>query len=157
MSLFCHSQWLLLSARLLLAQTLRLPGIRLENKKMSLVLHFRKAPVSSARELRTRIRDIAEMLGPEGLHVIEGRDALELLPPEIRGKGLAVQGIASGVQRTSLPIYIGDDTSDESAFAAFPAGITIRVGRGRGTVARYMVRDTNEVRKFLERLETKLS
>ncbi len=157
MSLPCHSQWLLLSARLWLAESLRLPGIRLENKKMSLTMHFRTASASAVRELRNRIRDMVEILGPEGLHVIEGSKVVELFPPEIRGKGAAVQDIASRFRRAALPIYVGDDASDESAFAALPVGITIRVGRARGTAARYTLRNPNEVRSFLERLETKLS
>jgi len=157
MSLPCHSQWLLLSARLWLAESLRLPGIRLEDKEMSLAMHLRKAPASAARELRNRIRDMVEMLGSEGLHVIEGSKVLELLPPEIRGKGAAVRDIVSRFPHPAFPIYVGDDGSDESAFAALSAGITIRVGRARGTAARYTLRDTNDVRSFLERLEAKFS
>lgn len=156
-SLACHSQWLLLSIRRWLAQSLRFPGVRLEDKKMSLAIHFRKATASVVDELRTGIRDIVEMLGPEGLHVIEGSKVLELLPPEIRGKGAAVTDIVSHFFATSLPIYVGDDASDESAFAALPTGITIRVGRARGTAARYTLRDPNHVRSFLERLEAELS
>jgi trehalose 6-phosphate phosphatase len=109
------------------------------------------------RDLRSGIRDIVGMLAPEGLHVIEGSNVLELLPPEIEGKGAAVRDIVSGYPRASLPIYLGDDASDESAFAALPAGITIRVGRARGTAARYALRDTSEVHSFLQRLEEKLS
>jgi trehalose 6-phosphate phosphatase len=157
MSLLGHSQWLLLSARLWLAQSLRLPGIRMENKKMSLAMHFRKAPAVAARDLRNRIQEMVEVLGPEGLHVIEGSKVLEVMPPEIRGKGAAVQDIANCFPRAALPIYVGDDASDESAFAALPTGITIRVGRARGSAARYTLRDTNEVRAFLERLAAKLS
>jgi trehalose-phosphatase len=156
MSLSCHSQWLLLSARVWVGQRLGLPGVRVEDKEMSLAVHFRKAPVSAIRDLRSGIRDIVEMLGPEGLHVIEGSNVLELLPPEIQGKGAAVRNIVNGL-RVSLPIYLGDDPSDESAFAALPSGITIRVGRTRRTAARYSLRDTKEVGKFLTRLEAKLS
>jgi trehalose 6-phosphate phosphatase len=157
MSLPCHSQWLLLSARLWLAQCLRLPGIRLEDKTMSLAIHFRNAPVSVIRDLRSGIRDIVGMLAPEGLHVIEGSNVLELLPPEIEGKGAAVRDIVNRSPGESLPIYLSDDASDESAFEALPAGITIRVGRARGTAARYTLRDPSEVHSFLQRLEEKLS
>lgn len=157
MSLLCHSQWLLLSARLWLAQSLRLPGIRMENKKMSLAMHFRKAPASAARELRNRIKEMVEMLGQEGLHVIEGSKVLEVMPPEIRGKGAAVRNIVSCFPRAAFPIYIGDDASDESAFAVLPDGITVRVGQARGSVARYTLRDPTDVKRFLERMEADLS
>lgn len=157
LSLAGHSQFLLLSAKVWAGQRLRLPGVRVEDKTMSLAIHFRNALVSVIRDLRSGIRDIVEMLGPEGLHVIEGSNVLELLPPEIEGKGAAVRSIVGGSLRASLPIYLGDDASDESAFAALPAGITIRVGRARGTAARYTLRDTSEVHSFLQRLEEKLS
>ena len=157
MSLCGHSEWLLLSARLWLAQRLtQYPGVRLEDKELSLAVHFRSAPDAVLYELRSEVRNIVEMLGPEGLHVVEGSKVLELLPPEIRGKGTSVQVIASGFPRALLPIYIGDDASDESAFSALPSGVTIRVGRGASTAACYTLRDTNEVRTFLGRLEAEL-
>jgi trehalose 6-phosphate phosphatase len=56
-----------------------------------------------------------------------------------------------------LPIYVGDDASDEAAFAALPSGITVHVGSARHTAARYSLRDPGEVRSFLQRLEGELS
>ncbi len=157
MSISGSSQWLLLSARLWLAQRLRFPGVRLEDKGLSLAIHFRNAPTSVVRDVRSEVRNIVTLLEPKGLHVIEGSKVLELLPPEIRGKGAAVRNIVSGSHGASLPIYAGDDASDESAFAALPAGITVRVGAARHTAARYSLRDPNELCSFLARLETQLS
>jgi trehalose 6-phosphate phosphatase len=157
MSLATRSEWLLFCARLLLTKMPPLPGIHLEDKEMSLAMHFRKAPAPATRELRTTIRDLVDMLGPDGLHVVEGSNVLELLPPEIPGKGAAVRNIVRGLPLTLLPIYVGNDPSDESAFAALPAGITVHVGDARHTTARYSLRDPGEVRSFLQRLEGELS
>jgi len=157
MSLASRSEWLLFCARLLLTRMPHLPGIRLEDKEMSLAMHYRQAPTPVARELRTEVQELVEMLGPDGLHVVEGSKVLELLPPEIRNKGAAVQEIVRGLPLALLPIYIGNDASDESAFAALSTGITVHVGRTRRTAARYSLRDPWEVRSFLQRLEGELS
>jgi trehalose-6-phosphatase len=49
---------------------------------------------------------------------------------------------------------VGDDDSDESAFAALADQITVRVGRKRGTHARFYVRNPAGVHDFLIRLES---
>jgi trehalose-phosphatase len=50
----------------------------------------------------------------------------------------------------ALPIYIGDDTTDEDAFAALPEdALTIRVGWHPETHARFWVPDVCAVRRFL--------
>jgi trehalose-phosphatase len=51
---------------------------------------------------------------------------------------------------SALPIYIGDDTTDEDAFAALPAdSITVRVGGHPETCARFWVPDIAAVRRML--------
>jgi trehalose 6-phosphate phosphatase len=156
MSLSRQSKELLLSAKHSLAAMLRIPGIRLEDKGMSIAMHFRKAPASSISRLRAGIRDLSQEFGSTGLHVVEGSKVLELLPPEVQGKGAAVRNLVLSYP-AALHIYVGDDASDESAFAALPQGVTVRVGRIRRTAARYMLSDANEVESFLEHLEGKLS
>ena len=56
----------------------------------------------------------------------------------------------------ALPIYIGNDRTDESAFAALASGITARVGAAKPTRAHYALRDCVEVARFLEQLEKEL-
>ena len=61
-----------------------------------------------------------------------------------------------------MPIYLGDDITDEDAFEAFEGrGIGIFVGRaddpqvsGRTTSADYVLRTTQEVERFLDTLTT---
>jgi trehalose-phosphatase len=55
--------------------------------------------------------------------------------------------------RGALPIYLGDDTTDESAFAELRRGITVRVGGHRRTKARFYLRNPDEVMGFLETVE----
>ena len=56
-----------------------------------------------------------------------------------------------------LPIYIGDDFTDERAFRALRKGITILVGSRRSTSAHYSLRNPAQVSAFLERLERVVS
>jgi len=55
--------------------------------------------------------------------------------------------------RGALPIYFGDDLSDEPAFAAARKGIPILVGKRRATRAKYSLRGPAEVAVALSRLE----
>jgi trehalose 6-phosphate phosphatase len=49
-----------------------------------------------------------------------------------------------------MPIYIGDDLTDEDAFKLLKnSGLTIFVGRPKKSNARYYIKDTNEVLDFL--------
>jgi trehalose-phosphatase len=68
------------------------------------------------------------------------------------GKGAAAEEFLAQWETPALPIYMGDDTTDESAFAALRAGITVRVGVTRRTRARFRLRDPREVWDFLRRL-----
>jgi len=151
------AQSLLLRAQRMLTQPLgKLPGIRIEDKEFSFAVHYRGAPPDVVRRARTIIRDILIPLEPD-LRLLEGKKIWEVLPREVEGKGAAVCGALKALPRSSLPIYVGDDITDESAFAVLPRGITVRVGRARHTKARYKLRNPDEVRDFLERLEVELS
>jgi trehalose-6-phosphatase len=53
----------------------------------------------------------------------------------------------------TLPVIAGDDDADESAFAASPSGLTVRVGWSQNTEAKYYVRTPREMWEFLRRVE----
>jgi trehalose-phosphatase len=79
---------------------------------------------------------------------------VEVVPAIPWNKGHAVQWICREVLRgLALPIYIGDDTTDEDAFGAIPEGITIRVGDPAQTEAQYLLPDVTAVGGFLTWLE----
>jgi trehalose 6-phosphate phosphatase len=52
----------------------------------------------------------------------------------------------------TLPLYLGDDVTDEDAFAAIPNGIAVHVGEPSNTCASYWVPDLTAVRDFLSTL-----
>lgn len=75
---------------------------------------------------------------------------LEVKPQIDWHKGYAIKWIAKEILPSpSLPIYIGDDVTDEDAFAAIPEGITIRVGESAGTRAQFLLPDVHAVGQFL--------
>ena len=64
--------------------------------------------------------------------------------------------VLAGLPASTLPIYVGDDVTDESAFTALKRGVTIRVGLPRRTRARFRLRNPLEVWEFLRRLEKEI-
>ena len=80
----------------------------------------------------------------------------EILPHQIDGKGSAIRGLLSQEPPSTLPIIVGDDLTDERAFAVLPCGQTVRVGKNLRTRARYLLRDPEEVKVFLQKLEVEI-
>lgn len=72
-------------------------------------------------------------------------------------KGEAIKWLLAHVgQPDALVVFVGGDPTDEDAFAALPDGISVRVGHGPETAARYHVDGPDGVRKFLEWLRDQL-
>jgi trehalose-phosphatase len=127
-------------------------GVLIEDKDVAFAVHHRHASepeMVRARRLLDRV--IGEHAG--ALRMVPGDRVWEVLPREIRGKGDAVRREWRLRLPRALPIYIGNDGTDESAFAALAEGITARVGAAKPTRAHYALRDCAEVARFLERLE----
>ena len=132
------------------------PGVRVEDKRMSVSVHTRGA---SRRERQQAHDLLASTLRPfSHLYVLPGSQVWEVLPRQIMGKGAAIRDAVRRVRSPYLPIYVGDDTTDEPAFALLDRGITVKVGgSGRETRARYWLASPAEVRGFIERLEGELA
>ena len=148
---------LLRRAKRWLAQWLpALPGIELEDKGFALAVHYRGARLPVVR-LAGLIVLLARDLSRAGLHLLKGKNIWELLPRAVGGKGRATQGLLEGLPADTMPIFIGDDTTDESAFAVIRHGLAVRVGGPTKTQAPFCLRNPGEVREFLERLEAVIS
>jgi trehalose-phosphatase len=143
--------------RLVLAQLPRLfPGILVENKGISYAVHFRGMPPDAQRRVRAWVRRLVVRVRPD-LGVIQSQHACEIVPSQVRGKGVAMREFTRGLRTPFLPIYVGDDLTDEPAFVALRRGITVRVGDFPRTKARFRLRNPEEVCAFLERIEEELS
>lgn len=107
-------------------------GAVVENKAITATVHFRNAPDERVPEVREAVSDALDRFG-DGIRCTDGKAILELRPAVRWHKGMAVSLLADAGPERWLPIYIGDDTTDESAFRAVkPDGIAIHVGDGDG-------------------------
>jgi trehalose-phosphatase len=132
------------------------PGVRIEDKRMSVSVHTRGASLRARRQAHDLLASTLRQCSH--LYVLTGSQVWDVLPRQISGKGAAIRDAVRRVRSSFLPIYVGDDTTDESAFALLDRGITVKVGTSnRDTRARYWLASPTEVRGFIERLEGELS
>jgi trehalose 6-phosphate phosphatase len=133
------------------------PKVWIENKILSLSVHLLAASADDERRVRRQVRS---WLRPfrQDLRCFENLRDVDILPRPIAGKGHAVLHVLAAQKlRGALPIYFGDDFSDEPAFAAVRGGISVLVGAPRLTRARFLLRDPVEVGVALTRLEAVLA
>jgi trehalose-phosphatase len=132
------------------------PGIHVEDKGVSFAVHFRGASPEAGRRVQAWIRGLLTRICID-FRLIQSNHACEIVPRHVRGKGVAMREFTRGLLTPFLPIYVGDDLTDEPAFVALRRGITVRVGPVSRTKARFHLRNPEEVCAFLERLEEELS
>ena len=99
----------------LFAATVDWPTEWIENKSLSLSLHYRQSPEPEKSHLA--LERIAEAAEEVGLYSRFGRMLLEILPPVDADKGTAIRSLLDerGLTRA---LYAGDDTTDLDAFRA---------------------------------------
>lgn len=106
----------------------RMPGVLLEDKGLSIAIHYRAAP-----ELRPSLRRIVDEVMAElapSYHVLDGNCVLEIKPSAI-SKADAVRAFMREAPFAGRrPIYVGDDVTDLDGFAAAEraGGISVAVG-----------------------------
>jgi trehalose 6-phosphate phosphatase len=133
-----------------------MPGVWVEDKGPVFAVHYRGAANGDVGSARAAVLATMAPLSTD-FRVVANKYAWEILPRAIGDKGTAVQRELNLFGRPQLSFYIGDDATDEPAFAALPDGVTIRVGRRALTRAKFQLRDPAEVRSFLEKLDMELS
>lgn len=128
-------------------------GPRVERKRCSLVLHTRGLPAAQAAEaesacLRAWEPELAR--GGLGLDRLDG--GLELRARG-RDKGTVARELIAAEPLESLPVYLGDDATDEDVFREVrTCGFAIRVGPGdRPSLATGRLRSPEAVVTFLKR------
>lgn len=121
---------------------------RVENKTAGLAFHFRHAP-SEADVVRSAAQHLAEK---HGLSVLEGKMVVELTLG-VRNKGDAIEAFMSEPEFAGrTPLAIGDDRTDEDAFAAARdlGGAGVLVGAARPSAAVWRLQDAAAVSAWLE-------
>jgi trehalose-phosphatase len=133
-----------------------LRGVWIEDKGPILAVHVRGAVASVRRRTSDVVQEVMRRFQPK-LGVLPGSRVWEVIPRELQGKGATVRALLREMPPATLPIYLGDDATDETAFAALRHGITVCVGGRRPTKARFDLLSPQEVRIFLKELESELA
>ena len=126
----------------------RHPSLLLEDKGLTLALHYRQAPRLAAYVHRL-MGQLATLHGPD-LELQCGKFVVEIKPAGI-DKGTAIREyLSESPFRGRLAVFIGDDRNDEPGFAAVNAqgGISIKVGKGP-SCARFRLPDVAAVHQWL--------
>jgi trehalose 6-phosphate phosphatase len=125
-----------------------LPGVWIEDKRLAFVLHHRDAPAGVRTLARRRVR--AAFRSSSAVRLFESAHGLEVVSRDVAGKGATVrQLLRQPALRSAVPIYLGDDFSDEGGFLAARRGVTVKVGKTRPTAAHYRVAGVGQVRELL--------
>ena len=127
----------------------KIAGVVIEDKVVSLAVHYRKA---RSRTSVRRLLLIAAAALP-GARIIEGKMVVNVLPAGAPDKGTALLDLRKRLHCTSA-IYVGDDENDEDIFALTTQGhvLGIRVGRSRITQAKFFVPNQVAVDRLLAKL-----
>lgn len=123
-------------------------GLLMEEKPGSVTLHFRQRP-----DLDEKVREVvdAAVAGEDGLQVQAGKMVFEV-KAHAGDKGAAIEFFMNEAPFAGrVPIFIGDDVTDEAGFAVVNkrGGVSIKVGDGE-TTADYTLDDPEAVMDWLE-------
>jgi trehalose 6-phosphate phosphatase len=127
-------------------------GVVAEDKGFSIALHYRQAPEREA-QVREAVAKICAEPWEAPLEILPGKAVIEIKHAGFT-KGTAVRELMARVPfKGRTPVFIGDDTTDESVFAILPEldGIGFSVGRAVAGVAGCFDAPAS-VRAWLERL-----
>ena len=122
------------------------PGLILENKRVTLALHYRNRP-----ELENAVQEfVANLDLPASMESLRGRKVIEVKPRRMN-KGEAIRRFMSEppfMGRT--PVFAGDDVTDESGFKVVNelGGVSVKVGDG-ATAAKWRLAGVSDVLEWL--------
>jgi trehalose 6-phosphate phosphatase len=142
--------------RWLTAHVLANRGFWVEDKEAAIGLHYRSADPVEARRLCDRFAEFIAHTTP-GLQLMRLKKIDEAMP-NIAGKNRAVTTAIERLPHSHRAVYIGDDVTDEDAFAALrPDDVGIVVGDVRASLAQYRLPNPQSVAAQLTALDAFLS
>jgi trehalose 6-phosphate phosphatase len=132
----------------------RFPGTLLEDKGYSIAMHFRANLALEAPLLAAANEFVA--LHP-GLEVLAGKAVIEFKPKGYDKASACAELLQATPFAGRMPVFLGDDVTDEVVFRMLPefSGIGISVGRTMEG-AQYMLRSPAMVRSWLRKLTGEL-
>ena len=124
-----------------------IPGLLVEHKPAGIALHYRNAP-TRADEVHAFAAQLSEGRGWDLKH---GKFVIEIVPAGVH-KGRAVDLLMQDEPfRGAVPVFVGDDLTDEDGFAAVlrHGGHAVAVGERPSQLAGYRLPDPAAVREWL--------
>ncbi|PSR36999.1 MAG: trehalose-phosphatase [Sulfobacillus thermosulfidooxidans] len=126
-------------------------GLLIEDKTYSFSVHYRQVAAAEGPAVARRVREA--MTGIEAIEIVPAKLCWEIRPKPGPTKADAVHVLWQRVQAIlpspTLAVVIGDDRTDEDAFAALPSAVTIHVGDGP-TTAQWTLPSPAAVRALLQ-------
>jgi trehalose-phosphatase len=128
-------------------------GIQIERKRYAIAIHYRNVDTKKIPRIIKIVNNMMDSYSEFSKG--KGKKILEVKPTADWHKGKAVQWILAELGLSSsggyLPVYVGDDITDEDAFRTVAdEGLGILVGdHGQPTAARYQLKDVKQVKQFL--------
>ncbi|MCD6358535.1 MAG: trehalose-phosphatase [Dehalococcoidia bacterium] len=136
-------------------------GVLVENKGLSISIHYRMAAETSIGEIESALTRATDILHTQGkFKLYQGKKTYELRPATSYDKGKAVTILTDRYRElwrrgSILSIFMGDDLTDENGFKVINenGGISIFVGeKNSSSAAHYFLKSPLEVEQFLNRL-----
>lgn len=126
-----------------------LPGTFVEHKSLTLSLHYRLAGVENLPLVEAAAAACAGKFPSLKIHT--GKMVSEFRPDVAWNKGYALKRLLKGLGLpAAAALYMGDDATDEDAFAALNGlGTSLHVGNSTDTRARYRLHDPDDTAEFL--------
>lgn len=126
------------------------PGLDLEDKGLSLTVHFRRSRAKTAAQ--AAIRQAVGRLSAR-LRLIPGKCVINIVPGRGPNKGDAVVALRLK-EKADLALYVGDDVTDEDVFCLDQPGrlLGVRIGHSATSAAAYFLRNQVEVDDLLRHL-----
>ncbi|MGJ3262576.1 MAG: trehalose-phosphatase [Salinarimonas sp.] len=131
-------------------------GAKIERKAVSITVHWRGAACGDVARIEAHVE--AVVAAHETLRKSRGKKVFQVQPRTDWDKGRAVRWLLDHTPMAEgdpCPLFVGDDLTDEDAFAALGGegiGIVVRDGDdgARATAADYALDDPDAVRRFLD-------
>jgi trehalose-phosphatase len=132
-------------------------GVLIENKGLTLSIHYRLAKETAVKKIKKLFLEAIESGEVrDNLQITEGKKVLEVRPPVEWNKGKAIEWLLEIYGKLgSLPIFAGDDITDEDGFRVLRkvGGISIFVGEDTASsAADYYLDSPEQMRRWLEKL-----
>jgi len=155
--IYARIEGVLDSLKILLKSSLAsIKGVLIEDKGLTLSVHYRLVDKREVSAVKDAVDEAVKPYALKNqLRLVLGKEVIEIRPAVDWDKGKIVLWLIARQRfavskKDVLPIYVGDDITDESAFKALKdKGITVAVGTPQETAAEYNLEDTAEVSKFL--------